>query len=60
MERKFMITSPTLIIIAERLEAFGDTQSLQVAAACRGLADGMCHDDGICGDGETTWYVHGV
>lgn len=58
-ERKYMIKATTLEYIAEKLEGMDD-EARQVAAACRGLAEGMCHDDGICGDGDVTWFEHGV
>lgn len=59
-ERKYMIKATTLEYIASRLESMDDQKAYQVAAACRGLAEGMCHDDGICGNGDVTWYEHGV
>lgn len=60
MERKYMITAKTLEYIASILDKEQDRNAEQVAIACRGLAEGMCHDDGICGDGASTWFEHGV
>lgn len=36
------------------------TEISGLIASLRVISEGMCHDDGICGNGSTTWFEHGV
>ena len=58
------LTAADLKEIADIVQGHVETQGHRAEvelfpAILRKLADGMCHDDYIKGDGNTTWYSHG-